>query len=94
MGVLTGEGVSVSALWFHPVWVYGLVGSELLTAPAWRGFRYLQDSSQALCVSLEGEPGPCPEAALSLLWLFLPGGLAASPFPSQQLLESGIKGRS
>ena len=49
------------------------------TSPTWRGFQYLQNSSKILCVSTDGEPGPCPSAALDCL--FLPS-LASPPFPN------------
>ena len=39
-----------------------------LTSPTWRGFQYLQNSSKILLgVSLEGEPGPCPQGCSSLV---------------------------
>ena len=58
--------------------VYVLVGSIQLTSPTWWGIQALQNSSKILlCVSLEGEPEPCPKAAL----LFLDYSSLVSPFP-------------
>ena len=48
---------------------------NLLTFPTWRGFHLQNSSKILLCVSFDGEPGPCPKAALdcfSLLWRPLP----------------------
>ena len=65
--------------------VHGVPKSQTLlidfhfTSPTWRGFQYLQNSSKILCVSNDGEPGPCPSAALDCL--FLPS-LASPPFPN------------
>ena len=67
--------------------VYVLVGSIQLTSPTWWEFQYLQNSSKILfCISLEGEPGPCPKAVL----LFLDYSSlvsASSPFPNLELFE-------
>ena len=51
--------------------VYQLVGSIPLIFPTWWGFQYPQDSSKVLlCVSLEEEPGPCPQGFTSVLECF------------------------
>ena len=48
--------------------IYVLVGSTQLTSPTWWGFQDLQNSSKILlCISVDGEPGPCPKAALLFL---------------------------
>ena len=53
--------------------VYVLMDSISLTFPTWWGFQYLQNSSKILLgISLEGEPGMFPKAALLFLDLFLP----------------------
>ena len=66
----------------NPFGVYMLVGSIQLTSLTWWEFQYLQNSSKILlCVSLQGEPGPCPRAALLFL-LIVPPGLASPPFPN------------
>ena len=66
------------------------VGSIALSSPTWWGFQYLQNSSKILWrVSLEGEPGPCPKAAL--LFLDCSSLVSASPpFPDQQLFEPAL----
>ena len=57
-----------------------LMGSIPLIPPTWRGFQYLQNSSEIwLCASVDGEIGPCPKATLDGLF---PLGLASSPFPN------------
>ena len=57
--------------------VHMLVGS--IPSLTWRGFQYLQSSSEILlCVSIDGEPGPCPKAALLFLLTVSPW----SRFPS------------
>ena len=64
-----------------------LVGSIQLTSPTWWGFQYQQNSSKILLrVPLEGEPGPCPKAALFYLG-FSSLVSAFPPFPDQQLFE-------
>ena len=62
--------------------VFVLLGSMQLTSPTWLGFQYPQNSSKILfCVSLEGESGPCPKAAL--LFLHSSSFVSASPpFPN------------
>ena len=51
--------------------------------PAGGGFQYLQNSSKKLlCISVEGEPGPYPKAAL----LFLLTILLLSPYPLLSLV--------
>ena len=74
-----------------------LVVSIQLTSPTWWGFQDLQNSSKILlCVSLEGEPGPCPKAALLFLLTVPP--LCLHPLPSLISnclnLPLGTQGRS
>ena len=58
--------------------VWGLCASGLISPRCW-GFQDLHSSSEILlCVSLEGEQGPCPKAAL----LFLKAPLCIPSFPS------------
>ena len=65
-----------STSWFQPVW--GLCACGQHTSSTWWGFQYLQDSSKVLlCISLEGEPGPCPKVVL----LFLDCSSLVSAFP-------------
>ena len=78
--------------------VYRLVGSIPLIFPSCWGFQYLQDSSKVLlCVSLEGEPGPCPEhfttdlECFSLVSTFLPSPyhlFESIPWNSQKVMEA------
>ena len=77
--------------------IYLLVNRRQLASPTWGGLQYLQISSKILfCVSLEGEPGPCPKASL----LFLLTAPPLSPHPLFSLISNclnlplGIQGRS
>ena len=73
--------------------VYVLVGSTQLTSPTWWGLQCLQNSSKVLlCVSLEGEPGPCPKAAL--LFLLTAPPLSPGPLPSRISICLNLQGRS
>ena len=69
--------------------VYMLVGSIQLTSPTWWGFQYLQNSPKILlCVSLDGERGPCPKAALLFVFFDCFYLVSSSPtFPDYQLFE-------
>ena len=68
-----------STFWFQPVWGLCAGGQHAVN------FSHLQSSSKILfCVSLEGEPGPCPKAAL-LFPLAVP---ALSHIPSLPWLAS------
>ena len=44
-----------------------LVGSIPLTSLTWCGLQCLHNSSEILCGSLEGEPGPCPKLRCDFL---------------------------
>ena len=71
--------------WPEVYMLEGSLPSFLLTSPNWSGFWDRQNSSKTLLhVSVDGERGTCPEAAL---WLFLPG-FTSPPFPDDRLLES------
>ena len=77
--------------------VYVFVGSIPLTSPTCWGFQHLQNSSKTLlCICLEGEPGPCPKAAL--LFLLTGPPLSGHTLPSlicNCLIPSlGTQGRS
>ena len=63
------------------------MGSIHLTSPTYWGFPYLQNRSKILLgISLEGETGPYPKAAL--LFPLTPHPLSLNPLPS--LVSSGL----
>ena len=63
------------------------MGSIHLTSPTYCGFPYLQTRSKILLgISLEGEAGPCPKAAL--LFPLTPHPLSLNPLPS--LVSAGL----
>ena len=72
VGTLLVDGCEVIGSQHHQPssdssWVCVVVGSTQLTSSTWWRFQYLQNTSKMLCVSLEGEPGPCPRLHYCLL---------------------------
>ena len=66
--LLIGWGSTSSTFWFQLVWDLHACGQQTVNFSHLVGFQYLQNISKILfCVSLEGEAGPCPKAALLFL---------------------------
>ena len=76
-----GKWESSSAFWFQLVWSLPACGQHAVNFSHLVG-EYLQNSSKILlCIFLEGEPGPCPKAAL--LFLDCSSHVSVSPpFPN------------
>ena len=78
--VMRYVGVGVTNFWLQLVWSLPM-GSIHLTSPTYWGFQYLQTRSKILLgISLEGETGPCPQAALLFPLTIHP--LSLNPLPS------------